>query len=462
MTRSADGSWTIKRWCLHAVLMGTVWLGAVVAVADVVTLTDGRVFEGRVTSQLGTVVEIDCVVHGVRATLKFNRSSVRRIDLGPLPAGFFDPKNKPSQKADATIDDGRPHERIETVPYSVLPLTGTLGEEVHADDVRKVLQRFKRTSNVVIIAVDSPGGYVNESEEIADALESFDDDFEYVALIQNAISAAVLPVLCADRIFLREGGTFGGAVSFIQSTGSVEVDAKMNSIWAARLEAEADRKGWSADVVRCMALLDRSLFAWHDDGRVHLGSVVPDGADSPQQVIHGTEILTISSDLARQIDFPEVVPSKTDAEQLGALVAPGKRWKIGSRYGFIVSDEARTNWEWFKEALATRDGLQRLVNQNMKDAIATDPDQQSYDWIWVDRWNEASNAWIRFRVPTNAAWSKWYGSTDRAIASWLLVAKNLDLLARIDNVAEYYHRSRLYDFEEMRQNFQRASREMNG
>ena len=70
--------------------------------ADVVTLTDGRTFNGQVLEESAATVRIDTKVEGTRVILGFPRVDVRSVEAKPIPARFFE-----RAPAEARVSDPR-------------------------------------------------------------------------------------------------------------------------------------------------------------------------------------------------------------------------------------------------------------------------------------------------------------------------------------------------------------------
>jgi len=241
--------------------------------------------------------------------------------------------------AAATAQTGRQSQaaaasRPDRIYYEVIPLHGTFGCEIRADVVADVLRRSRGKSEFVILDIDSPGGFTAEAKKIAEVMQKHEDDFTFVALVRDGISAAIWPAFESDVILLVEGGVLGGALSYTQAaSGTPEYDAKQNSIWAATIESAATENGWNGDVARAMIVPESHLYYWRSgDGVSHL-SADPPKSGHAEQVDSSEELLTISSNRAQEWGFPPVVPADLEVEQLGDRLVPGATWKRRSRYG---------------------------------------------------------------------------------------------------------------------------------
>lgn len=278
----------LTRFALAALLA----LAAAPLRGDVLTLRTGETVEGQILEETSTSVKIDTKIANIRTTKTYRRSQITAIEHKPLPDDFWDSGRAPaSDKGDdadepasaedpgTTADDadepdfeeeddapGARHKAPPESRYVMVPVKGGIGETVTSHGLRLALmQARKRDVRNIVFVVDSPGGYVYEAVQILEVLKEFDEDLNYICLIdEGAISAASVFAAGSDRILVRSDARLGGAVAFsTNSSGAAEVDAKFNSIWAAEVASRADSKGHPGDVFRAMITLAAEL--WQDD-----------------------------------------------------------------------------------------------------------------------------------------------------------------------------------------------------
>lgn len=282
------------------------------SVADIVTLKDGTVIEGVIIKETGAEVVIETTISNIKTTQTFPRYKVKSIEHTPIESSEAESNTESatstsSENASSDQDDLDEDEsetpsssrRTRTTrdagprtPYIVIPVDGVIGEGTNVHGLRNALtQASRKKISHVVFTIDSPGGYVYDAVEVLKVLKEFDDEMVYHALIEEgAISAASVYVAAADDIFVRPDARLGGAVAYSNdsSTGSAEVDAKFNSIWAAEVASRAASKGYPAEVFRAMAVLEAEV--WMDDEGKITASRPSKGAE---QLDSRTTILTI-------------------------------------------------------------------------------------------------------------------------------------------------------------------------
>ncbi len=299
--------------------------------ADIITLRSGERVEGKVLDVTRSEVRIETKVHNIRTTVVYRRALVVDIEYRALPADFWDsgraddaPTVQDSENSESPEPDSDAlSESSETEPpsrrgrridpasqYVVIPVEGTIGEQVTAHGLRTaLLQTRGRGVRHVVFTVNSPGGYVFEAVQILETLKEFDAELTFHCVIEEgAISAASVFAAGADMIYVRPGSRLGGAVAYTSnnSTGATEVDAKFNSIWSAEVASRAESKGHNGDAFRAMIVVASEL--WQSDADGSLSARARDGHDT--QIDGPTTVLTMSAaqmirgGMARMVETP--------------------------------------------------------------------------------------------------------------------------------------------------------------
>ena len=73
-------------------------------VADVVMMSDGRRFEGKVVKQNSNIVKIDTMIAGIQVVVGLPRSEVKFVIKKPIPAGFYNPQPVAERISDPETD----------------------------------------------------------------------------------------------------------------------------------------------------------------------------------------------------------------------------------------------------------------------------------------------------------------------------------------------------------------------
>jgi|GEM_PF-4277720 len=123
-----------------------------------------------------------------------------------------------------------------------------------AQSLDYVLSRVQNDIRFCVLDIDSKGGYVSEARAIVQVIEKY-PEIRFVAYIRSAISAAIWPAMAVPEVYMEPGATVGGAQMFyIDTTGNVLVDGKMNSIQEAYVRALAQKNGHPEDFVKSMII----------------------------------------------------------------------------------------------------------------------------------------------------------------------------------------------------------------
>jgi membrane-bound ClpP family serine protease len=325
------------------ILVGLILLGALAGLAraqqDTVFLTDGRQYTGRIVDENTVLVEIETKVAGIATRMKIERARISSIVRGH--------------------DEWQKEDEVEAVPESEredpgtkvmeIPLTGTFGREVLPIGFRKSLEHARRNDvSHVVLRVRSPGGYLWASQQILDVMEEYRDRMTFHALVEQSISAAIWPTFACESIHIAPGGSIGGAVAFtVSSTGSAEVDAKMNSVLAAKLVAVAEQYGHSGDVIRAMILMEEELWSETVEERVRLTGSRPSSPQGAVEMIVGaSEVLSLTTREAVRYGVADAIESPTLAAIMTSLVI--EDWRgvdSGARIMDQWSDECRKRLE---------------------------------------------------------------------------------------------------------------------
>jgi len=422
---------------LIAVFAGCCALAAA-SLADVVTLRDGRVFEGAITKKTAASITIDTKVAGIRTTLSFRRSEIESIEEKPLPEDFFAPKKKP--RPERGEREARRPEREEkqtasapTVRYLEIPIEGEFGKEVTAAGVRKALQWAERRGiDHIVFRIDSPGGMVVTAEGIADALRAHDGELTYHAVVEKeALSAAIWLVFSCDTIHMLPGSSVGAAVAFKQetTTGEIEVDAKLNSALASNVAAMAQRKGHDPAVIRAMMIMDAELWAVEEGESVELHNAFPEGRRSSgvQRIDSKQTVLTLTADEAERYGIARTLAAGEDLESALGDALEFADFRSAGGYGMIAMRDAKE--ERAKQLGEIEEVAERIpiavayIETNIEEAAAADPRNEQY-FVWEGT-----------QDLTDESRRKWRERTDDAIKAWERVMDGIRELARLQRRA---------------------------
>lgn len=354
--------------------------------ADIVTLKDGTTYEGTVVKENRAEVVLEIVIANIKTTKKFPRYQVRSIEYKPVEvqeqtqqeeveSGELDEQggSENTGNADRAEDGEESDEREDRRAalrdrelFMTIPVEGMIGVETNANGLRNALTQAKRRKvQHIIFTIDSPGGYVYDALESLKVLKEFDDDLVYHALVvEGAISAASIYVAAADQIWLRPESRVGGAVAYTtdNSTGATDVDAKMNSIWAAEIASRALSKGHPPEIFR--AMVETGAEVWFDgEGKVYGSRPATPGA---QQIDNNRTILTIRADQMVQIGMAKLFEGElTELGEVLGIAGWYPARGLGERTMQSASRERIELQERYDEAIEVfRDAFEEFKENN--------------------------------------------------------------------------------------------------
>lgn len=356
-------------------LLGAAAMAAVAGLAspsqaDILTLKDGREYQGTIVAQSPREIVIDTVVSNIRTRLTIPRRDVRslRIDpatrienlvTAPEPQSTTDVDEDSAPKQDA-VD--RTFERRDGHAFVLeIPLTGTFGQDFYPKGIATSLEwAVDNGITDVVFRINSPGGEVWSATQITEIMERHIEDLRYHMLIESAISASIWPSFMCETISMAPRADFGGAVVYRQSgTGSAEVDKKMNSIIAAKLATSAEGNGHSKYIAPAMVISEAQLIAYRlrgsngewqlsdDPNKLNdrtLEAVLIDGPDS---------VLTITTKDAAKYGIANELQNKS-LEELSRVVGIGP-FDLAEGVGAEMMDE------WNDESIDLRESLETVA-----------------------------------------------------------------------------------------------------
>ncbi|NQU19836.1 MAG: peptidase [Candidatus Nealsonbacteria bacterium] len=134
---------------------------------------------------------------------------------------------------------------------------------------RKLDVAKSKRADLVIIEIDSPGGYLHESLEIAERLRDLRDEEGMYAVAfvpEEAISGAAISALGCDEILMHPGALIGDAGAIYQGEDSLfrHAPQKIRDYLLEHLEGLAKAKGRPVGLIESMAHLELEVFVMHD------------------------------------------------------------------------------------------------------------------------------------------------------------------------------------------------------
>ncbi len=412
------------RYVKQLILLAAVTMALPVS-ADVVTLTDGRQFEGRVASEAGDALRFETVIAGIKASLDLKRSDVGSLEKKPLPEGFFESAEPGSEPSDAGAAAKAP------VLYIEIPIVGRIKENVFAQGIRSAMARAKLDGiSHIVFTVDSTGGAVDEAGTIYRTMKQFSSQLTYHVLIKECLGEAIVFPFLADTVHLLPGARVGGSAQSLQNVparfAKKDEDVVRQQI-ADDLQKEARNRGRKGDIIRAIVDPAETLAAWRDaDEQIRMERTLP--GDVPQDRVIFNDgpdsVLVLSFDQATALGVPSITGGPAD---LGALIG-FNNWKEAGGFGrdsmnkTLAARQANAAGKQGKfendvsRNIQMRETTGRAIESNLRQAASWNPTDASYksfssyyrsDWYsgaaWeVQTWTPESQRRWRDRTDASA------------------------------------------------------------
>jgi len=176
-----------------------------------------------------------------------------------------------------------------------IPLDDVVEKALYTFLAQSIDEAQENNADAIIIEMNTPGGLVDEAENIAKLLADT-EDIEIIMYINNrALSAGAYLALYADQIYMSPNATMGAA-AVIDQTGNA-ADEKARSAWAASMRNAAEYSGRDPDYA--LAMVDESL-------------------ELPDVDVEAGELLTLAASEALEVGYAEGIVESLD-EVLAAI-----------------------------------------------------------------------------------------------------------------------------------------------
>jgi len=404
-----------------ALLTGLLLLAAALpAAADVLTTTDGKIYQGELVKKEGGKVHFRIIKYGAKMLKIFEAHEVASIEEKPLPELEAAPPDEAAHEddtnaADDSADDARrkaieaareaaerrarrrrqqrrwdlPIGHLPPEPeappvvehkgptYYVIPLTGEVGRTVCARVLEASLaDAAKRKPTAVVLTVDSPGGSVQEMSKICELLRSYKDKLRIVVLVKKALSAAAILSLNAEEIYVRPAGIIGAATAYKRTVfGLPEVlEEKMMSVVRATARAAAETGRHQSILAEAMIDPDIILHYAEDDA----GKPVAAEGGGEKMLVRAGRLLTVTGreaarcGLARGHSVEDLADLGARLEQKGWTECKGLGQPLATYWSKVI-DKFEKDLEKYQDAYVDA----------MRDAEASDPQRATY-WVEPD------------------------------------------------------------------------------
>ncbi len=322
-------------------IVGSMFALNASSLADEVVMRDGTVHTGKIVSRDRRTITIDTEIHGISTRLEIDRRKVKSIvisDEDETPTSTNDTNSSPSIPTLEKEEEEDENKVLKRDGYNLIlevPLEGTFGQDIYPLGVANSLKWAKEVGVTdVVFRINSGGGEVWCAMDMVEIMKDYKSDFKMHMLIESAISASIWPSFNCDTITMAPGSDFGGAVGYtMNSTGSAEVDLKMNSIMSAKLETAADANGHSGYLVRAMILSSAAVYAYQDGEGNWVYSDTTEGLPRNYETIDGPDtVLTLTQKQAVKFGIVDAMTEGNTLEEF-CRVQGIEKWDNAGNFG---------------------------------------------------------------------------------------------------------------------------------
>lgn len=162
----------------------------------------------------------------------------------------------------------------------VIPLEGAVERGLVSFLTRSFREAQRADADVVILEINSPGGFVDAAFEISELIR--EQTFPVYAYVRNqAYSAGAYLALSCDRIYMAPGSAIGAAEVRSFVGGEEVVDEKALSAWTKAMVSVAEKEGRDPEIAAAMVRREISI----------------------ENVVEEGELLTLSSARAEELGY---------------------------------------------------------------------------------------------------------------------------------------------------------------
>jgi hypothetical protein len=292
-------------------------VGATALATDRVTLNDGSVVTGEIVRELNGSVWIKDA-QGLTQFLAAN--NVLRIERDIDEAESIEPEMGETTPAQPTLMPAEaPKEpkrsvssnapRAAVLTFGEGSAKGMVGIFINAEILERCIQYLEEEDiDIVVLRVDSPGGYTYSVKGITKVLhEQYKPRFRTVTWIDWAISAAAKSSYVINEQYFTRRGAFGGATSWFGAYQAVGGRGLEDIIYAS--EQLSEMGGHDPRIIRSTMLMEPLSIDVDENGRV---SNIYQNTGGEILINRPERVLTMTSDQAMQLGFAKGVADTLD------------------------------------------------------------------------------------------------------------------------------------------------------
>ena len=261
---------------------------------DTVKLKDGRELTGTIVKEQNGYIWLDL---GVGPAMFISPGDIAEILRGSgdaIPTAQDGPIKDASEKAQSW-------ERVPGVTRAaVITAEGMVGMQMAAKPLRDAIPMLKEEGvDLVVYKVNSGGGFLLEIQQLSDVLHNeYKKEFQLVAWIDSAISAAAMTALTIEEVYFMPKGNFGAATGWFGALVAVQGRELEDVLF--KMEKISARGNKDAKVIRAMQINEPLSY----DIDESTGEVTFYQTTAGKHILNdGNDILTLTALSAEQCGF---------------------------------------------------------------------------------------------------------------------------------------------------------------
>lgn len=306
--------------------------------------------------------------------------------------------------------------------YLAVPLKGKIGDDVTAPGVRDALKHAAENKiENVLLYFETPGGVVADGLAIAKVIHDKPAGLKVHAVVEEAYSAAMWPLVECDAVWVLPSARMGAAVAFRinPDTGSAEVDRKLIAALATRLGALAEAHGMPSALFKAMVDMRAEVWIERREGqKPRITGEKSDSKDSEAKRIDDEDSV-VALDASQSVEFGVASRAPADVRNWddlsGGKASPGRD---GSRFMKAAATKIARERKAYDRALESLRETDTLIVEQAKfikseAGRAADADPSTL----TVRYREGSG------TLTPESQMEWKKKSDECMGLWNSVAK---------------------------------------
>jgi len=300
----------MKRYITFLLMAVLGLVASQIAVADIVTLKNGTVYDGEIFNEGDTFLWVRVkigTIENEHLVLRENITEIERVDMPAIDeAAGRKPGGEGREKL--AIDDGA--ERI-----AFISLEEMVGTFMNADALLRSIDLLRELPEneqptIVVLVINSGGGSLSEIQPLMEVItDEIRPYFRTVAWIKSAISAAAMTAWVIPEIYFYTKGNLGACTGFFGASGQQMDGIGLQQV-LLQMEEASRLAGYDPAIMRSMQICGpdypTTLSADIDEhGNVHwyLSSEKDAEPEGEYLVSKEDEILTFDSKQAKFFRF---------------------------------------------------------------------------------------------------------------------------------------------------------------